>query len=164
MSDRSGANELWQIEAAASKATAEPQPVKSNMGAVYYLGSTRNGSLFFEDARWLTNINIASVDWTTGAFTTPPKRINSRHIGTSSMPLWSPDGERLAFLSGTTPEERAFPSTLTVCSIKDNKQTEFRLNEGLSPYNLGWSKDGKYIYARTRTCNWSGLMLRREKQ
>lgn len=142
-SDRGGSFDLWQIGIDQDK--PEPELVKSNIGNVYPLGGIR-GSYFFEIPRNQQDIQVASVDWSTGKLTSQPKRVNTRHIGSSTHPIWSPDGERLAFLSRTNSDERPYLGTLTLCSMKDGSQREFRLQEKLSPYHLAWSADGKFIF------------------
>jgi len=98
VSDRSGTDGLWSIRVANGKPVGMPELVKPNVGSMYPLGFTSDGSFYYGSSTTQSDIYMADLDPMTGKISSKPERVNENFIGSSKGPLaWSPDGKFLAY-------------------------------------------------------------------
>ncbi len=97
-SNRSGADGLWRLGVKDGQADGEPQALRS-MGEFRPMGITRAGEYFYSTETPTSDIYVAAVDFETGQVLQPATRISQRFAGTNETATWSPDGERLLYLS-----------------------------------------------------------------
>jgi Tol biopolymer transport system component len=99
-SDRSGSMGLWSQRVAGGLAHGSPELLKSDIGEIQTMGIGSSGTLHY--ASWPRlggDIQTATFDFNTGAFSSPPMEAVSTHVGSNILPDWSPDGGYLAYAS-----------------------------------------------------------------
>jgi Tol biopolymer transport system component len=146
-SDRSGSFGLWRIAIVGGKPHGEPELVKSDLGRVWPLGSTRKGSFFYQNTGTASDVFIAEIDLKNGKVITPPVRVNPSHIGFCTSSVWSPDGEFIAYLAAM-PTDAPFANSINIVSVKNPMQKEFRTGFAFAGVShLNWDPNGKFISA-----------------
>jgi Tol biopolymer transport system component len=155
-SDPLGNASLWLTQVIDGKQVGEPQLVMRSGGNIWPQGFTREGSLyygvFYSSGHFsyalrgtidISNIYFASLDMETGELLSQPTRLHSE--GSNWKPLWSPDGERLAYLSRrVSPEGTGLRVVLVIRSMKTGEERELPVPKLPGEFNLrGWSPDGR---------------------
>ncbi len=98
ISDRTGARSLWAVPMHDGRPAGPPALVKEAIGSRLQ-GITRDGTLYYlVSGASRSNVYVADLDATT-KISTPPVIVSERFVNQNSAPVWSPDGERLAYLS-----------------------------------------------------------------
>lgn len=138
-SDRSGSIALWAQPVADGIPQGLPELVKPDIGDVP-LGLTAAGALHVGVQVGDRNVKIASVDFTTAKFITPPTVFGDRYIGVNMFPDWSPDGKSLSYVSART--MRARNPVVVVRSLETGDVRELPLTLENSFHPL-WAPDGK---------------------
>jgi len=147
-SDRSGNWDAWIVPFSNGKTKGDPTLVKQDFGqmrgiGLQPMGFTQDGSFYFGDLVWLENIYLAEVDTEKTDVLEPPKKMAQRFEGSNCDPVWSPDGQSLAFLSR---RERHGLKSSAICIINMDSGEEIELLPKLR--NLGglrWLPDGKFF-------------------
>jgi len=145
-SDRSGTWDAWVIPVKDLKPQGDPMLVKRDFGQVKGLGIvpmgfTQDGSFYYGDRVWLADIYIAELDTEKTKILRPPKKAALRFEGSNSDPVWSPDGQYLAYISSREPE--GLKST-AICIMNMNTGEEIELFPEFKGYaRLNWFPDGK---------------------
>ena len=147
-SDRTGSMSAYVIPVVDGKPAGAPELVKRDLGSVWPMGITRQGSLFYVIFTGANDVYTASLDLAAGRLTTKPERVAQRFVGSNYSPGWSPDGRRLAFIS-LDDNLQVSSSFLSIVSIATGEQRE------LSPkpnwvWRPRWSPDGRSILVRGR--------------
>jgi Tol biopolymer transport system component len=147
-SDRSGFWDAWIIPVSDGKTKGDPILVKQDFGQMkgsgfMPLGFTQDGSFYFGDRVWLEDIYAAEINTDKPKILKPPKRMAQRFEGSNCDPVWSPDGQSLAYLSR---RERQGLKSSAICIINMDSGEEIELLPKLR--NLGgvrWLPDGKSL-------------------
>lgn len=146
-SDRRGSMDLWAQPFIDGRPQGSPAMLKPHFGNVIPLGVTRSGALYMTAALWDEDIEIVSVDLTTGKGISPVRPIR-QFVGTNSQPAWSPDGRRLAYRSarGSSLATGAGggEGVLAIRSIDSGETVELQLALTYSR-NLTWTPDGQAL-------------------
>ena len=139
-SDRSGSVGLWALAFAAGKPAGTPELVKSGIGNVGSLGVTRAGALYMRTRADARDIEVASIDLTTGKQMASPVRPIDRFTGSNSNPAWSPDGKSLAYLSTRLGDTRI----LAIRSSATGEVRELAMRPSLRYLQgLSWAPDSR---------------------
>jgi len=146
-SDRRGSMDLWAQPFIDGRPQGSAAVLKPHFGNVIPLGLTPSGALYMTAALWDEDIEIASVDLTTGKGMSPERPIQ-QFVGTNSQPAWSPDGTRLAYRSarGSSLATGAGfgEGVLAIRSIDSGETRELQL--ALAYFrNLTWTPDGQAL-------------------
>ena len=142
-SDRGGARGLWAQAFKERNPHGAPKLVKPDIGMVSPLGITRSGDLYLGVRARNEDVELASVDLTTGRQTAPTVRLIQRSTGDTSQPNWSPDGKSLAYVS-----DRGEKDTVAVLSADTGDIREIPV-PGLAYFaGLSWAPDGRAFVAR----------------
>lgn len=147
-SDRSGTWDAWIIPISDGKPQGDTILVKRDFGQVQGLGLepmgfTQDGSFYFGDRVWLEDIYAAEIDTEKTKILRPPKKIAQRFEGSNCDPVWSPDGQSLAYLSRREPEGL---KSRAICIKNMNTGEEIELfPEFKNLWGLRWFPDGKYF-------------------
>lgn len=96
LSDRSGSSSLWSIRFENGKASGEPQLVQHNFPGVI-TDIANDGTVYYTARSSVGDVFAAGLDPDTGKLTGPPQR--QSEVGINRAPVWSPDGNTLAFLT-----------------------------------------------------------------
>ncbi|MDH5386318.1 MAG: tetratricopeptide repeat protein, partial [Candidatus Aminicenantes bacterium] len=160
-SDRSGSWDAWIVPVSDGKPEGDPILVKRDFGQVKGLGLepmgfTQDGSFYFGDRVWLEDIYVAEIDTEKTKILRPPKKIAQRFEGSNCDPVWSPDGQYLAYLSRREPEGL---KSRAICIMNMNSGEEIELfPEFKSLYGLRWFPDVKsFLVSGTDENDQTGL-------
>jgi Tol biopolymer transport system component len=98
-SDRSGVFGLWSANVREGKPVGAPSLVMANTGKTKSIGFSASGTYYF--ARQIhgegANILIADLDPVTGQLRGVPSLAIEKSPGMNGRPVWSPDGQSIAF-------------------------------------------------------------------
>ncbi len=143
LSDRSGTQDLWMIQATNGRPQGSPKRIKSDIGQISPMGLTQDGSFYFDISSRLFNTYIATLDLETGKVLAP---LNQPFIGSNFFPEWSPDGEYIAYVSEEIRPGGPgfFDDILHVRSLKTGQEREVSC-ELKRLRNPRWSPDGRSI-------------------
>ncbi|MCI0411319.1 serine/threonine-protein kinase, partial [bacterium] len=148
-SDRSGTYDAWSLPLQNSKENTSPSIVRKDIGQVYPLKITKDGSLFYAHL-------MSSFDVFTGSLSAragQPVKISSGFPGSNGGPEFAPDGKYLIFQTAKNPFEKRWnfapPAQLALLSLDSNEEKRF--SHGLQMVGLftRWSNgDWILIYGK----------------
>lgn len=143
-SDRSGSMGLWALAFSERRPQGTPQLIKANIGSAASLGVTTAGSLYLGVETGSRDIEVASIDLTTGKQVTAPVRPIQNFIGSNREPTWSRDGKYLAYVSARGPKDRS--PIIGIRSVDTGDVRELPVKSSLAwLVGLSWSPDGHYF-------------------
>ena len=155
VSDRGGSYGTWLLQMADGKPVGEPQLVKRDTGAMYSMGFTRNGSLYYSLDAGQENIYVATLDPSTGELAAPPTKISHTFEGFNTAPAWSPDGKYLAYRSRRWPVPGGIGMAvgmanrvLVILSMETGEERVFPARNAILR-KMRWSPDGRSILCST---------------
>jgi len=140
ISDRTGTMDLWMIPVENGRRRGSPKMIKSDIGKIFPLGFTQNGSYFFSTYRSWFNSYIAAVETNTGKV---QDSLKQPFKGSNRCPQWSPDGKQMAYIF----QERKsagpgfFEEVLHIYSPETGEDRELPCQLKLMNYPR-WSPDG----------------------
>jgi serine/threonine protein kinase len=145
-SDRAGTHDAWRLRIADGNPTGYPQLLKKDVGQIYCLRITKDGSLYYSHLMSSTDIYTAIVNGTPSA----PTRVSKGTVGSNRSPDFSADGQYLLYQTVSNPlasrwTSAATTSTLTRVSLQTNQQQDFVLQLTSAVGRTRWSPDGKSI-------------------
>ena len=145
-SDRTGSMSIWCIPITDGKPRGPAELIKEDVGRrILPMGFTREGSFYYGLQTGMTDVYIASLDFTTGKLLGTPKKATERFVGTNSRPDWSPDGRYLAFVSHRGPNP-SVPGSFVVCIRSVETGAERDLSPKLNDiWSQRWSPNGRSI-------------------
>jgi len=98
-SSRLGSVDAWLVPINDGKVDGDPELVKKGIGGSSPLGFIKTGSFFYMTSKYMEDIYTACIDPKTGEILGAPKKMNLPEQGRNGSPVFSPDGEKLAYLS-----------------------------------------------------------------
>jgi Tol biopolymer transport system component len=144
VSNRGGSNGVWQVDVKDGRSTGSPRLIQRGIGNINPIGITDEGTLFYGTNKGLSDIFISEIE--AGELKGEPRRVPSRTEGSNSQVAWSPDGKRIAYISGP---KRDFRGHLVIQELATGKEKE--LNTGRLDFftqaRVSWSPDGMSIVA-----------------
>ena len=148
-SDRTGTLDAWLLPVADGEKQGAPELVKTNIGATWPMGFTREGAFYYARQIGMSNIYVGTLDPATGNLAQPPTQISNSFVGTNSEPTWSPDGRHLAYLSrrnllGSFPGS----SVLVIHTVDTGEERELQPELSNMYGSISWSPDGRSILIR----------------
>ncbi len=148
-SDRTGNFNVWSLQVDDEKHQVDPKLVKQDIGERFIpMGFTKDGSLYFGcRGGSMNDVHIATLDPETGEILVPPKKAIKHFEGNNRSPVYSPDGEYLAYVSIRRNMPSTFasvPNVLCISCIETGQVEEFstKLKRIEDPK---WSPDGSLI-------------------
>jgi len=139
LSDRAGGWGAWLIPVADGKPQGEPTLVKRDAGAIEPMGFTNGGSLYYKIRDDGLNIYRATLDGES------PSLLVERELGWNFRPVYSPDGNRLAYLSRRS--RGSDSATLCIRSLDTGEEQVF-LDELEGLRAMQWAPDGRSLLVR----------------
>ncbi|MBI3474080.1 MAG: PD40 domain-containing protein [Candidatus Solibacter usitatus] len=142
--DRTGTWDAWMIPVADGKAAGEPVLIKKDLGSVWPLGLTRNGTFFYGIRTAVTDVYIAGLDVPAGVLLAPPASATLSFAGVNEYPDWSPDGRYLAYAVRRTARDPAPDTRIVIRPVQGGEPREMFLN--LEVFGMiRWSPDGRSL-------------------
>ena len=156
-SDRLGTNGAWAIGVVDGKPQGEPRLVKPAIGKIFGMGFTRQRDYYYAQSMGVRDVFVAALDadgLASGGAQPLPGPEGGRLSG-----AWSPDGERIAFLT-QTPEVKG--DTGRVVSIRDMKSGAVRDIALQMNYasNIFWFPDARALLIQGRDARGRGGVFR----
>jgi Tol biopolymer transport system component len=139
-SDRTGTWDLWTIRTVPGKVQEEPRPIKRNIGEVSCLSFTNNGSFYYDVFTRRATLSIAPFELATMKV---QEQLSKPILGSNSSPVWSPDGEILAYITEVELPGLGYHRPLHVQNVKTGEDRE--LASDIEVRCPSWSSDGKTI-------------------
>ncbi len=136
-SNRSDKWDAWLLGIRDGKPAGPPQLVKANIGDVGAVGFAPNGNYYFSIYDLRRNVYVAPFDPAKGMLLSPPTPL--RPTGKSSEPVWSPDGQYLAYACSGDGET----SLIKIWSLASGQERE--LGPKLPRRLHSWAPDGKSL-------------------
>ena len=151
-SDRTGTYDVWLVAVKDGRSDAPPRRLKRAVGRIRPLGLTREGAFYYGLTTGNNDVDLADLDAETGKVTSSPTRISRRLVGTNFGPSWSPDGQRLSFVSkpGLPRLTGQGELTLVIRALQDGRDREVPLRMASIWGNPRWSPDGRFLAAAGR--------------
>jgi Tol biopolymer transport system component len=136
-SNRSDKWDAWLLGISDGKPAGPPRLAKVNIGDVGAVGFASNGDYYFSIYDLRKSVYVAPFDPVKGAMLSPPTLLQP--IGKSSEPVWSPDGQYLAYACLGDGET----SLIKIWSLASGQEREIgpRLPRRLH----SWAPDGKSL-------------------
>jgi Tol biopolymer transport system component len=145
LSNRTGTLSLWSMPMRDGRANGPAELVKANIGDIRTQGFTRVGALHYL-ASGVTSVNVYIADLddemkVIGA----PRIVSHRFVNSNSAPTWSPDGQRLAYLSSRGQAGRI----LVIRTMASGEEKDISLPASVQTGNLvpapRWFPDGRSV-------------------
>ena len=146
-SNRTGTGSVWSLPVDEKGAPGEAKLIRQNLGTISPIGFDASGS-FYYGVGGGRDVFIADFDPVTLGFTGQPRNVTEQFVGSNIAPEWSPDGERLAYMS-----QRGTPrvKVIVLRSLRTGEEKELRPSVDLIPNpnraTPRWSPDGRYLLA-----------------
>ncbi len=134
-SQRTGQKALWSVVVQDGRAQSKPKVLKPDFGARNAVGMASDGSLYYAIRLGGYNVYGAAIDFQSGRIVEAPSILIRSQVARNADPVWSPDGQRLAY------------KRRTQIRIEDPKNgqghvvTEFQGFTRLTD----WSLDGRFL-------------------
>jgi Tol biopolymer transport system component len=141
VSDRTGKNALWTVHIDAGSPRGPAELVRPDIGRL--LGMTRSGVLYYVSGGASRNIYTVDVDASIKV-KTAPSLATDRFLDSNFAPVWSPDGQRLAYYS-----DRTGSTVLVIRTLKtgDEREVPGRLLWG---GRVRWFPDSRSVFVPLR--------------
>ncbi|MCH7823711.1 MAG: PD40 domain-containing protein [Acidobacteria bacterium] len=146
-SNRSGTVDVWKVGVVEGHHDTDPMLVKKSVYGLHPMGFSRDGSYFYSQEFLGSDVYVTELG-ADGKLAGPPQKLMLRYEGGDGPAIWSPDGERLAYLSGASgapglPGRRA----LVIRSLQSGDEHE--LLPQLRRFEpADWDPDGDSILVR----------------
>lgn len=116
-SDRGMTEGIWRQRVDEGRVTGEPELIRGDLWQFEHVGASRD-AYYFGVRTDFRRVRTAAFDPETGAFLSEPTPVDPLQAGPSALPIWSPDGQALAYVRNR--EERMTgleESTLVIRSL-----------------------------------------------
>lgn len=145
LSGRTGALSLWSVPMRDGRAAGVAKLVKSDIGDIRTQGFTRSGALYYlAGGVSRVNVYVADVD-ASMKVVGEPRIVSERFVNSNSAPTWSPDGQRLAYLSARGQRGRV----LVIRTLATGEEKDIDLPADVLTGNLvpapRWFPDGRSL-------------------
>ena len=148
-SDRSGQPGLWAQRVDQGEAAGEPILVMSNLDVGSGMGITPDGTLHYAVHVSRRRLKLAEIDMQTGKLLRQPVNLIERFVGGNSKGIFSPDGDKLAYVSERGGRNR---HVIVIRSLDTGEERDLprRLSRVWRP---SWHPDGKRLLVEGRLLN-----------
>jgi Tol biopolymer transport system component len=144
-SNRLGSVSLWSVEIKDGKPAGPPVKLKDGMQSARVIDWAKRG-IFYSQGSEAWNLYTVAVDPVDGRATGAPRPIPYSRTGRNVSPVWSPDGETLAFVSSAASEPNR--RYVVVMPANGGQGREFLIptttwEYSQSPADLRWFGNGR---------------------
>jgi Tol biopolymer transport system component len=144
MSDRAGSPSLWAVPVAEGARDGDPKLIRREVHG-FTSGHVANGKLLYHIATEYPRLYTMELDLETGRVLSEPVAEEGGRTVQIGHPVWSPDGQFLAYARGEAPQ------TIVVRAAMGNHRREFVLPAGfLSVSRMRWTPDSQALVIGAR--------------
>jgi Tol biopolymer transport system component len=144
-SDRSGSVGIWVLEVVDGKPKGSPRLINHNLNGMIPLGLTQNGSYYYGFLPGEGDVYIATLDPETGEVVIPPAKAVHSFEGFNHAPAFSPDGNRLAYVSLRPKASNINFMAIVIRSLETGEERELSPKLTVIGHFASWSPDGRSI-------------------
>jgi Tol biopolymer transport system component len=144
-SNRTGTIGVWAIRVSEQGIHKDPVLIRDNMGAMIPLGVAGDSALYYGLRNDLSFIYQAELDSESGKVVDGPKKLSLPHEGYNINPCFSPEGDRLAYVSNRGVFRKFDNPVLCIHNFNSGENIEFSPNLKASNQPK-WSPDGSRIH------------------
>jgi len=150
LSNRTGRNALWSVGVKGGKPVGSHQLIKSDVGAFYPLGLTRDGGLYYWVGGNRVNVFLSALDADVKA-TGEPSLVAEHFLNSNTSGAWSADGHSIAYYSFRGPRG-SDGTTLVIRDGKTGQERDIPLTVPVSRNWTGpkWFPDGRAVLVISR--------------
>jgi Tol biopolymer transport system component len=153
-SDRDGTLGLWSVAVDGQNTPAAPQLLRdTGRTRVNPLGFTADGALFYD--LWINGFDIQAAEFDRAAVG-PSVRLSRRPVDYNRSPVWSRDGQLLAYVSQRGPFAEPGGVALVVQTVATGSEREFRFDFAFNMTRLAFSPDALTLAVRGLRRNLQG--------
>lgn len=155
VSNRSGQRAVWSTPWRDGRPAGEPELVYPHLGAMQLRGITGSGALYLAGEGGGTEVFEGALDIGRDSTIADVKRLPSAQLLTNLRPAWSPDGNRIAWLSQRSIPGEPMHLVIRTTSSGAERAYELPFPPGdLRAHRAAWSADGRSVriqgFDRTR--------------
>ena len=144
-SNRTGTIGVWAIRVSEQGIHKDPVLIRDNMGPMIPLGVTDKGEFFYGLRNDLSSIYQAELDPESERIIEGPEKLSLPYEKYNIDPCFSPEGDRLAYISDRGVFRKFFNPVLCIHNLKSGENTEVSPN--LKVFRQPrWSPDGSKIH------------------
>jgi Tol biopolymer transport system component len=145
-SDRSGTWDVWGVRVAGGKPQGEPELLRKDLGRYSAVaGIAPDGSLYYRTITPSGHLYLGEIDTETGKVLVTPAPVTTRYNGAPSRITWSPDGQRLLYVSLGSAMGNG-NNNLTIRSV-DTGEERFLATSLRNVWDVRWASDGRSLLA-----------------
>ncbi len=145
-SDRSGQRGLWAVPWEDGRVQGEPELVQPNLGPMVPMGLTSSGAPYFAVRGIESEVYVAELDLSGSGSLRNTSRLPESHLGTNLRPAWSPDGERIAYLSRRGVDQESLHLVVNTVSTGEELAHPLPFRELHRHSRPDWSHDGRFVW------------------
>ncbi len=153
LSDRGETRGIWRVPVEGARVARDPELVKPDVWRARGLGFDEDGRFYYNLISGTPDVHVATLDLDAGRVVVPPAVAVPREIAGTHNPVWSPDGQRLAYLAERTPWGGGVLSdrVLMIRALDTGDVQRIPLPARSQGENLqGWSADGRWLLLRVQ--------------
>lgn len=144
-----GARDLFALPVEGVRATGDPRRLRSDIGWTAHGRFSRSGDFFFLSQDFWERVYTVELDSASLQVAGTPQQIPDPGAWRTARPSWSPDGERMAFISELH-EPWLYPRLVVREHLTARSEI---LAEGRNPVSdwpqiLKWTPDSRHIFMR----------------
>ncbi len=152
-SNRTGTIGVWAIRVSEQGIHKDPVLIRDNMGPIIPLGVTDDGAFYYGLRNDLFFIYLTGLDPKSGRIIDGPKKLSLPFEGHNSDPCFSPDGDRLAYISDRGVFRKFTDPVLCIHNLKSGENTEVSPNLKVFQQPR-WAPDGSKIHVMGCVKEW----------
>ena len=136
LSDRNRNPSIWVISVDNGRPQGAARLIKDDVGRVVLRGLTQSGELHYQLSAGFAEVYVASIDGSAA----PPQPISPRQALSNYYPMWSPDGNHVAYTSDRSIAGRE----LWVYDVQSDRESRVPVTFPLGRV-YGWSQDSRWL-------------------
>ncbi len=144
-SDRGMTEGIWRQRVDDGRIVGEPELIRGDLWQFEHVGASRD-AYYFGVRTDFPRVRTAAFDPETGAFLSEPTPVDPLQAGPSALPVWSPDGQALAYVRQSEEKMTGLEeSTLVIRSILGPDAREIPAPGKALRRLLAWTPDDRII-------------------